>query len=150
MALAEGPELEMWAVCGACFQGDHDNHRSTENDRRCACVECCARIREAEIAARLAPSAVASAPMAEPLEPKPSDDAKRVTLEPMMNVLAGLPLAFGVERIGVPDENGEIQPQVTLRLEHATGGNMFPMSPAEATELANRLYRASTGLHIAR
>ena len=89
MALAEGPELEMWAVCGACFQGDHDNHRSTENDRRCACVECCARIREAEIAARLAPSAVASPFMDEPKGDQPVEGVTRVGLEPFMNVVVG-------------------------------------------------------------
>ena len=93
------------------------------------------------------PVAVASEPMD---EQKTQDDAKRVTLEPFMNVLAGLPLAFGVERIGVPDQNGEAQPQVTVRLETAVGGFLFTMSPAEATELANRLFRASTGLHVAR
>lgn len=145
------PELEMYAVCGPCFQGDHDHHTEIHDGKRCTCVTCCHSQREREIAARFAPVAVASEPVtAEPPEAKPADDAKRVTLEPMMNVLAGLPLAFGVERIGVPDENGAPQPQVTLRMECAVGGFMFPMSPAEATELANRLFRASTGLHVAR
>lgn len=149
---AEGPELELWSVCGACFSGDHKAHTETDNGKRCTCVGCCSSERDRQIAARAHPASggVASAFMA-PEPPEASDNgSKTVALEPFMNVLAGLPLAFGVERIGVPDADGNVNPQVTLRLEHATGSQMFPMSPAEATELANRLFRASTGLHVAR
>lgn len=152
MVYVRDPEMEFRSVCGACFSGDHQAHVATDGDRRCTCLPCCSKARDAEIADRAAnhPSAVvASAPMPDTFSPDPESNGKPATLEPFMNVLVGTPIAFGVERVGAQDPEGKTVPVVTLRIEHSTGSQVFSFPPDMASELAHRILRESTGLHIA-
>jgi hypothetical protein len=77
------------------------------------------------------------------------DGTQRTTLEPFMNVMLGLPMAFGVERVMGQDDQGKAVPAVALRIEHSTGSQIFPFPLEMATAMAHQLLREATGLHVA-